>query len=79
MDTHHSLLNLHIVAELNAHFLAYMVALVTKYVAMQQATLSQVVSVPNFLFICESNSLQNGIASGVKGMAGLGRTKVSLE
>ncbi|CAL0299912.1 unnamed protein product [Lupinus luteus] len=38
----------------------------------------RVVSVPNFLFICGSNSLQNGLASGVKGMAGLGRTKVSL-
>ncbi|KAE9619149.1 putative nepenthesin [Lupinus albus] len=38
----------------------------------------RVVSVPNFLFICGSNSLQNGLASGVKGIAGLGKTKVSL-
>lgn len=36
------------------------------------------VSVPNFLFICGSSVVQNGLAKGVKGMAGLGRTKVSL-
>ncbi|KAJ1398917.1 Xylanase inhibitor, C-terminal [Sesbania bispinosa] len=38
----------------------------------------RVVSVPNFLFICGSNVIQEGLASGVTGMAGLGRTKVSL-
>ncbi|KAK7278401.1 hypothetical protein RJT34_23429 [Clitoria ternatea] len=38
----------------------------------------RVVSVPNFLFICGSNVVQNGLANGVTGMAGLGRTKVSL-
>ncbi|MQL41723.1 hypothetical protein EI012_27875, partial [Escherichia coli] len=38
----------------------------------------RVVSVPNFLFICGSKVVQDGLASGVKGMAGLGRTKVSL-
>ncbi|KAK7344050.1 hypothetical protein VNO77_13278 [Canavalia gladiata] len=36
------------------------------------------VSVPNFLFICGSNVVQKGLATGVTGMAGLGRTKVSL-
>ncbi|XP_020236535.1 basic 7S globulin [Cajanus cajan] len=38
----------------------------------------RVVSVPNFLFICGSNVVQKGLASGVTGMAGLGRTKVSF-
>ncbi|KAG4997745.1 Basic 7S globulin [Glycine soja] len=38
----------------------------------------RVVSVPKFLFICGANVVQNGLASGVTGMAGLGRTKVSL-
>ncbi|KAG4908380.1 hypothetical protein AAZX31_20G196300 [Glycine max] len=39
---------------------------------------TKVVSVPKFLFICGSNVVQKGLASGVTGMAGLGRTKVSL-
>ncbi|QCE07583.1 hypothetical protein DEO72_LG9g2603 [Vigna unguiculata] len=38
----------------------------------------RVVSVPKFLFICGSNVVQRGLASGVTGMAGLGRTKVSF-
>lgn len=38
----------------------------------------RVVSVPSFLFICGSKVVQDGLAKGVKGMAGLGRTKVSL-
>lgn len=38
----------------------------------------RVVSVPNFLFICGSNVVQKDLAKGVKGMAGLGRTKVSI-
>ncbi|KAI8010290.1 Basic 7S globulin [Camellia lanceoleosa] len=38
----------------------------------------KVVSVPHFLFVCGSTSLLEGLASGVKGMAGLGRTKISL-
>ncbi|WRX22077.1 Xylanase inhibitor [Theobroma cacao] len=38
----------------------------------------QVVSVPKFLFTCGSTFLLEGLASGVKGMAGLGRTKISM-
>ncbi|KAI8010285.1 Basic 7S globulin [Camellia lanceoleosa] len=38
----------------------------------------KVVSVPHFLFVCGSTFLLEGLASGVKGMAGLGRTKISL-
>lgn len=38
----------------------------------------RVVSVPNFLFICGSNVVQKGLATGVRGMAGFGRTKVSF-
>ncbi|KAK7268902.1 hypothetical protein RIF29_21611 [Crotalaria pallida] len=38
----------------------------------------RVVSVPKFLFICGSKVVQDGLATGVTGMAGLGRTKVSL-
>lgn len=41
-------------------------------------TPTKVVSVPNFLFICGSKVVQNGLAKGVTGMAGLGRTRVSL-
>ncbi|GAB4843453.1 GLC7-interacting protein 2 [Ancistrocladus abbreviatus] len=37
----------------------------------------QTVTVPNFLFVCGSTSLLEGLASGVKGMAGLGRTRIS--
>ncbi|OMO74294.1 Peptidase A1 [Corchorus olitorius] len=36
------------------------------------------VSVPKFLFTCGSTSLLEGLANGVKGMAGLGRTKISM-
>ncbi|XP_015867269.3 probable aspartic proteinase GIP2 isoform X1 [Ziziphus jujuba] len=36
------------------------------------------VSLPNFLFSCGDTSLLQGLASGVKGMAGLGRTKIGL-
>ncbi|KAF7806993.1 Basic 7S globulin [Senna tora] len=36
------------------------------------------VKVPEFLFICGSNVIQQGLPSGVKGMAGLGRTNASL-
>ncbi|KAJ4844887.1 GLC7-interacting protein 2 [Turnera subulata] len=38
----------------------------------------RVVSVPNLLFSCGSTFLLQGLANGVKGMAGLGRTKISL-
>ncbi|GMP56516.1 hypothetical protein CsSME_00020968 [Camellia sinensis var. sinensis] len=38
----------------------------------------KVVSVPHFLFVCGSTFLLEGLAIGVKGMAGLGRTKISL-
>ncbi|KAG5560089.1 hypothetical protein RHGRI_003399 [Rhododendron griersonianum] len=38
----------------------------------------RVVSVPQFLFVCGSTFLLEGLAGGVKGMAGLGRTKISL-
>ncbi|KAK4577492.1 hypothetical protein RGQ29_027845 [Quercus rubra] len=38
----------------------------------------KVVSIPKFLFTCGSTFLLKGLASGVKGMAGLGRTKISL-
>ncbi|XP_071736995.1 probable aspartic proteinase GIP2 [Rutidosis leptorrhynchoides] len=36
----------------------------------------RVVSIPRFLFVC--GALLDGLASGVMGMAGLGRTKISL-
>ncbi|KAF7150165.1 hypothetical protein RHSIM_Rhsim02G0020100 [Rhododendron simsii] len=36
------------------------------------------VSVPHFLFVCGPTFLLKGLPSGVKGMAGLGRTKISL-
>ncbi|CAK8572121.1 unnamed protein product [Lathyrus sativus] len=39
---------------------------------------TRAVSVPNFLFICGSKVVQNGLAKGVTGMAGLGRTRVSF-
>lgn len=38
----------------------------------------RVVSVPNFLFSCAPTFILQGLAKGVKGMAGLGRTKISL-
>ncbi|KAF3434873.1 hypothetical protein FNV43_RR21960 [Rhamnella rubrinervis] len=38
----------------------------------------KVVSVPNLLFTCGATFLLEGLASGVKGMAGLGRTKIGL-
>ncbi|KAH7522372.1 hypothetical protein FEM48_Zijuj07G0131400 [Ziziphus jujuba var. spinosa] len=38
----------------------------------------RVVSVPNLLFTCGSSFLLKGLASGVKGMAGLGRTNMGL-
>ncbi|KAK8491716.1 hypothetical protein V6N13_023951 [Hibiscus sabdariffa] len=38
----------------------------------------KVVSVSKFLFTCGSTFLLDGLASGVKGMAGLGRSKVSM-
>ncbi|MFQ6644861.1 hypothetical protein Gotur_020198 [Gossypium turneri] len=36
------------------------------------------VTVSKFLFTCGSSFLLDGLASGVKGMAGLGRTKISM-
>ncbi|PKI64025.1 hypothetical protein CRG98_015557 [Punica granatum] len=36
------------------------------------------VDVPQFLFACASTSLLDGLATGVKGMAGLGRTKIAF-
>ncbi|XP_022861979.1 uncharacterized protein LOC111382292 [Olea europaea var. sylvestris] len=36
------------------------------------------VSVSQFLFVCGSTFLLQGLASGVKGMAGLGRTRIAL-
>ncbi|KAI8566204.1 hypothetical protein RHMOL_Rhmol02G0021700 [Rhododendron molle] len=41
-------------------------------------TPGRVVSVPHFLFVCGPTFLLKGLPSGVKGMAGLGRTKISL-
>ncbi|WRX22076.1 Xylanase inhibitor [Theobroma cacao] len=38
----------------------------------------KVVSVSKFLFTCGSTFLLEGLAGGVKGMAGLGRTKISM-
>ncbi|KAK8525024.1 hypothetical protein V6N13_016017 [Hibiscus sabdariffa] len=38
----------------------------------------EVVSTPKFLFTCGSAFLLDGLASGVKGVAGLGRTKISM-
>ncbi|EEF45327.1 probable aspartic proteinase GIP2 [Ricinus communis] len=38
----------------------------------------RVVSVSNFLFVCAPSFILNGLPSGTEGMAGLGRTKVSL-
>ncbi|KAK9083984.1 hypothetical protein Scep_030455 [Stephania cephalantha] len=39
---------------------------------------SKAVSVPRFIFGCGATSLLDGLAKGVAGMAGLGRTKISL-
>ncbi|KAL2520222.1 Eukaryotic aspartyl protease family protein [Forsythia ovata] len=36
------------------------------------------VSVSQFLFVCGSTFLLQGFASGVQGMAGLGRTRIAL-
>ncbi|ONI28626.1 hypothetical protein PRUPE_1G152100 [Prunus persica] len=41
-------------------------------------TPGRVVSVPNLLFTCGSTFLLDGLANGVKGMAGLGRAKIGL-
>ncbi|KAF3962464.1 hypothetical protein CMV_013015 [Castanea mollissima] len=38
----------------------------------------RVVSVSSFIFTCGSTFLLKGLASGVKGMAGLGRTRISV-
>ncbi|KAJ0093336.1 hypothetical protein Patl1_25442 [Pistacia atlantica] len=38
----------------------------------------RVVSVPKFLFTCGGTFLLGGLANGVKGIAGLGRTRISL-
>ncbi|CAN1768270.1 Probable aspartic proteinase GIP2 [Linum perenne] len=38
----------------------------------------QFVKVPNLIFTCGSTFLLDGLADGVKGMAGLGRTKISI-
>lgn len=38
----------------------------------------RVVSVPNLLFTCGSTFLLEGLSSGAKGLAGLGRTKIGL-
>lgn len=38
----------------------------------------RVVSVPNLLFTCGSTFLLEGLSSGAKGIAGLGRTKIGL-
>ncbi|KAK8524967.1 hypothetical protein V6N12_029818 [Hibiscus sabdariffa] len=38
----------------------------------------EVVSVSKFIFTCASSFLMEGLASGVKGVAGLGRTKISM-
>ncbi|CAL1396911.1 unnamed protein product [Linum trigynum] len=40
--------------------------------------LGKIVKVPNFLFTCGATFLLDGLAKGVKGMAGLGRTILSL-
>ncbi|KAI8566217.1 hypothetical protein RHMOL_Rhmol02G0022900 [Rhododendron molle] len=40
--------------------------------------LGRVVSVPQLLFVCSHTFLLEGLAGGVKGMVGLGRTKISL-
>ncbi|KGN57019.1 probable aspartic proteinase GIP2 [Cucumis sativus] len=39
---------------------------------------TRALSVPNFLFICSSTFLLEGLAGGVTGMAGFGRTRISL-
>ncbi|GLT52730.1 hypothetical protein SLA2020_260520 [Shorea laevis] len=39
---------------------------------------SRVVTVPKFIFSCAPTSLLEGLASGVVGMAGLGRTRIGL-
>ncbi|KAJ4969287.1 hypothetical protein NE237_015988 [Protea cynaroides] len=38
----------------------------------------QVVTIPHFLFACAPTFILNGLASGAKGMAGLGQTSISL-
>ena len=47
-------------------------------IPLMERTPRRVVSVSNFLFICGLDVAQTGLASGVTGMAGLGRTKVSF-
>ncbi|XP_021723669.1 basic 7S globulin-like [Chenopodium quinoa] len=42
------------------------------------ATTGDLVSIPNFLFVCAPTSLLGGLAKGVSGVAGFGRTKVSF-
>ncbi|XP_060672030.1 probable aspartic proteinase GIP2 [Ziziphus jujuba] len=42
------------------------------------SNLGKMVSVSNFLFTCGSTFLLEGLANDVKGMAGLGRTKIGL-
>ncbi|XP_038706902.1 probable aspartic proteinase GIP2 [Tripterygium wilfordii] len=39
---------------------------------------TRVVSVPSLIFTCANTFLLEGLANGVKGIAGLGRTKISL-
>ncbi|KAL9233101.1 hypothetical protein vseg_008139 [Gypsophila vaccaria] len=39
---------------------------------------TNLVTVPQLLFVCGPTSLLKGLAKGVKGIAGLGRTKISL-
>lgn len=46
--------------------------------SVQSASDGTSVSVSQFLFVCGSTFLLGNLASGVKGMAGLGRTKISL-
>ncbi|KAA8527557.1 hypothetical protein F0562_034728 [Nyssa sinensis] len=43
-----------------------------------QSNSGRAASVSQFLFVCGSTFLLEGLANGVKGMAGLGRTRISL-
>ncbi|KAL9410527.1 hypothetical protein AB3S75_044319 [Citrus x aurantiifolia] len=55
--------------------------LATDIVSIQSTdgkNLGRVVSLPNLAFACAATFLLEGLASGVKGMAGLGRTRISL-
>ncbi|KAF7837239.1 basic 7S globulin-like [Senna tora] len=50
----------------------------TRDVLSIQSTTGRLLTIPNLIFTCTYTSLLKGLAAGVKGMAGLGWSKVSL-